>query len=82
MLLSAAYNGKVGLRVLCLVTRQANGYSFEVQLPSRFLVEGSDPGRSSEQRGFAGLPDGECVSGAAEDAESALLRKRSMSLAD
>jgi mRNA interferase MazF len=29
-----AYNGKVGLAILCPITRQAKGYPFEVELPA------------------------------------------------
>ena len=36
----AAYNGKVGLAVLCPVTRQAKRYPFEVQIPGGLNVEG------------------------------------------
>jgi len=36
----AAYNGKVGLAVLCPVTRQAKGYPFEVHIPGGLNVQG------------------------------------------
>lgn len=36
----AAYNGKVGLALLCPITRQAKGYPFEVQMPSGLPVGG------------------------------------------
>ena len=36
----AAYNGKVGLAVLCPVTRQAKGYPFEVHIPRGLNVQG------------------------------------------
>lgn len=36
----AAYNGKVGLALLCPVTSRAKGYPFEVALPSGLGVEG------------------------------------------
>jgi mRNA interferase MazF len=36
----AAYNGRVGLALLCPVTSQAKGYPFEVQLPAGGRVEG------------------------------------------
>jgi len=34
------YNSKVGLAVLCPITRQAKGYPFEVALPPRLRIEG------------------------------------------
>lgn len=36
----AAYNGKVGLALLCPVTSRAKGYPFEVALPAGLGVEG------------------------------------------
>lgn len=36
----AAYNGKVGLAILCPITGQVKGYPFEVQLPKGLPVEG------------------------------------------
>jgi mRNA interferase MazF len=36
----AAYNGRVGLALLCPITRQAKGYPFEVALPSSLRIEG------------------------------------------
>ncbi|HEV8239456.1 MAG TPA: endoribonuclease MazF [Thermoanaerobaculia bacterium] len=36
----AAYNGKVGLALLCPITRQAKGYPFEVALPTSVRIEG------------------------------------------
>lgn len=36
----AAYNGKVGLALLCPITNQAKGYPFEVPLPEGFAVTG------------------------------------------
>ena len=36
----AAYNAKVGLVILCPITRQAKGYPFEVELPARLRIEG------------------------------------------
>jgi mRNA interferase MazF len=36
----AAYNGRVGLAVLCPVTRQVKGYPFEVEIPDGLNVEG------------------------------------------
>jgi mRNA interferase MazF len=36
----ASYNGRVGLALVCPVTRQAKGYPFEVELPSALEVEG------------------------------------------
>ncbi len=34
------YNAKVGLAILCPVTRQAKGYPFEVVVPDGLEVEG------------------------------------------
>ncbi len=36
----AAYNGRVGLALLCPVTSQIKGYPFEVPLPSDLRVRG------------------------------------------
>jgi mRNA interferase MazF len=36
----AAYNGKVGLALLCLITNQIKGYPFEVTIPSGLRVRG------------------------------------------
>ncbi len=36
----AAYNGKVGLAILCPITSRVKGYPFEVQIPDRLPVEG------------------------------------------
>jgi mRNA interferase MazF len=36
----AAYNGRVGLALLCPVTRQVKGYPFEVQIPGGLAVSG------------------------------------------
>jgi mRNA interferase MazF len=35
-----AYNGKVGLAILCPITNQAKGYPFEVELPKEVDVTG------------------------------------------
>ncbi len=37
----AAYNGKVGLAILCPITNQIKGYPFEVVLPSGLAVTGA-----------------------------------------
>lgn len=36
----AAYNGRVGLALLCPVTRQVKGHPFEVAIPEGFGVSG------------------------------------------
>jgi mRNA interferase MazF len=36
----AAYNGKVGLALLCPITSQVKGYSFEVPIPNGLSVSG------------------------------------------
>jgi mRNA interferase MazF len=41
MILSlSAYNGRVGLALLCPITHQRKGYPFEVRIPSRLRVTG------------------------------------------
>jgi len=35
-----AYNSKVGLAVICPITNQAKGYSFEVEIPQGIKVKG------------------------------------------
>lgn len=37
----AAYNGKVGLALLCPITNQVKGYPFEVLIPARLKVSGA-----------------------------------------
>jgi len=37
----AAYNGKVGLVLLCPITSQVKGYPFEVLIPPRLKVSGA-----------------------------------------
>ena len=36
----SAYNGRVGLALLCPITSQMKGYPFEVQLPAGLKVQG------------------------------------------
>ena len=36
----SAYNGKVGLAILCPITNQAKGYPFEVPIPTGSAVKG------------------------------------------
>ncbi len=36
----AAYNGRVGLALLCPITNQAKGYPFEVRIPPGLAVTG------------------------------------------
>jgi mRNA interferase MazF len=40
VLTPAAYNGRVGLALLCPITGQAKGYPFEVPLPEGLAVTG------------------------------------------
>jgi len=37
----AAYNGKVGLAILCPITTQIKGYPFEVVIPADLVVTGA-----------------------------------------
>jgi len=37
----AAYNGKVGLAILCPITSQVKGYPFEVAIPAGLAVMGA-----------------------------------------
>ncbi len=49
----AAYNGKVGLAVLCPITSRVKGYPFEVRVPDGLPVEGvvlSDQAKSLDWR--------------------------------
>jgi mRNA interferase MazF len=49
-----AYNGKVGLAILCPVTNQVKGYPFEVLIPDGLPVSGailSDQAKSLDWRG-------------------------------
>jgi mRNA interferase MazF len=41
VLTPAAYNGKVGLLILCPITNQIKGYPFEVTIPSGLKVTGA-----------------------------------------
>ncbi|MGH7965460.1 MAG: endoribonuclease MazF [Candidatus Binatia bacterium] len=49
-----AYNGKVGLVILCPITNQIKGYPFEVLIPSGYKVDGvvlADQAKSLDWRG-------------------------------
>jgi mRNA interferase MazF len=49
----AAYNGKVGLAILCPITTQVKGYPFEVWIPEGLPVKGailSDQAKSLDWR--------------------------------
>lgn len=49
----AAYNGKVGLAILCPITSQVKSYPFEVRVPDDLPVEGvvlSDQAKSLDWR--------------------------------
>ena len=49
----AAYNGKVGLALMCPITSQVKGYPFEVELPDGLPVSGavlSDQAKSLDWR--------------------------------
>jgi mRNA interferase MazF len=37
----AAYNGKVGLAILCPITSQIKGYPFEVPIPAGLAITGA-----------------------------------------
>jgi mRNA interferase MazF len=37
----AAYNGKVGLAILCPITSQIKGYPFEVLIPDGLIISGA-----------------------------------------
>ena len=39
----AAYNGRVGLALVCPITNQAKGYPFEVRIPPNLVVTGGTP---------------------------------------
>jgi mRNA interferase MazF len=60
-----AYNGKVGLAILCPITSQVKGYPFEVLIPSGLAVTGavlsdqvkSLDWRAREARLICGLPE-------------------------
>jgi mRNA interferase MazF len=57
VLSDAQYNAKVGLAVVCPVTRQVKGYPFEVPLPAGCAIEGvvlADQVRSVDWRGGSG----------------------------
>jgi len=48
-----AYNGKVGLAILCPITNQVKGYPFEVSIPGNLPVKGailSDQAKSLDWR--------------------------------
>ena len=53
VLSAAAYNGRVGLAIVCPLTSQAKGYPFEVALPFGLTIRGvvlSDQARSLDWR--------------------------------
>ncbi len=69
-----AYNGKVGLAILCPITGQAKGYPFEVALPTDLPVGGvvlADQAKSLDWR--ARRAERACGSGA--DVVDEALRK-------
>ncbi len=52
----AAYNGKVGLAILCPITSRVKGYPFEVKVPEGLPVEGvvlADQAKSLDWRARA-----------------------------
>ena len=54
VLSTAAYNGRVGLAVVCPITSQTKGFPFEVALPAGLSIRGvvlSDQARSLDWRG-------------------------------
>lgn len=54
VLSAAAYNGRVGLTLVCPITSQVKGYPFEVLLPDGLPIHGvvlSDQMRSLDWRG-------------------------------
>ncbi|MGD2147151.1 MAG: endoribonuclease MazF [Anaerolineae bacterium] len=61
-----AYNGKVGLALMCPVTGQAKGYPFEVQIPAGLPVGGvilADQVKSLDWRARRAEPAGELPPG-------------------
>lgn len=49
----SSYNGKAGLAILCPITSQVKGYTFEVSIPSGLAVHGvvlADQARSLDWR--------------------------------
>ena len=76
----AAYNGRVGLALLCPVTSQVKGYPFEVPLPAGSGIEGvilSDQVKSLDWRARAA----ERAGGAPESVVQEVLGKLSTLLA-
>ena len=70
----AAYNGKVGLALLCPITNQVKGYPFEVLVPARLKVSGailSDQVKSLDWR----ARKAELISRAPESTVSEVLQK-------
>lgn len=64
----STYNDKVGLAIVCPITNQRKGYTFEVVIPTGFGIKGvilSDQIRSIDWRGrqaeFAGKLSGEAL---------------------
>ena len=50
----AAYNGRVGLALLCPLTSRVKGYPFEVAVPEALPVDRRRPLRPGEEPGLAG----------------------------
>lgn len=66
----AAYNGRVGLALLCPITRQAKGYPFEVPIPSAGPVGGvvlADQVKSLDWRARRATFRGEAPGGVVEE---------------
>ena len=56
LLSSAAYNGRVGLVLLCPITNQRKGYPFEIRIPRRLRVQGDVLADQIKSLKLAGAP--------------------------
>ena len=72
----AAYNGKVGLALLCPITSQVKGYPFEVTVPAGLPVSGvvlADQVKSLDWRARDAALAGKLPAGALEEVLQKLL---------
>ena len=72
----AAYNGKVGLALLCPITSQVKGYPFEVAVPAGLPVSGvvlADQVKSLDWRARDAALAGKLPAGALEEVLQKLL---------
>ena len=74
VLSSSAYNGKVGLALLCPIIERGKGYPFEVLIPARMKVSGAVLSDQLKSHNWRAL-DLELICRLPEETVSEVLRK-------